>query len=188
MERSKGIPNAPLITEIEVVLHFIREEHKDTFADLQSLTRHESITFALIWTLFRHGTLVFNRHEFTEQDRILRVTRFEIMQTNEGIFGAIHCHVITHDGEHFGIADQRILIPSFEGERKIQSLPVFPISYHSDGCNIRKLAAERGQKFASLQCQTYGEISGMAACVDDHPVDPRKDLRKCRVSSNNKFC
>lgn len=181
LERLKGIPNTPLITEIEVTLHFIWEEHKTTFADLQSLTKHESITFSLLWTLFRHGTLVFNRHEFTEQDRILRVTRFEIMRTNEGIFGVIHCHVITHDGEHFGIADERLLIPSFDGERKIQSLPVFPISYHSDGSNIRKLAAKLGQKFASLQCQTYGEISGMAACVDEHPVDPQKDLRKCRA-------
>lgn len=181
LERSKCTPSTSLITEIEVVLHFIREEHKTTFSDLQSLTKHGSITFGLLWTLFRHGTLVFNRHEFTEQDRILRVTRFEIMQTNEGVFGAIHCHVITHDGEHFGIANQKLLIPSFDGERKIQSLPVFPISYHSDGSNIRKLAAKRGRKFASLQRQTYGEISGMAACVDERPVDPRKDLRKCRA-------
>lgn len=77
LERSKGTPNVPLISEIEVTLYFILEEHKTTFADLQSLTRHESITFDLLWTLFRHGTLVFNRHEFTEQDHILQVTRFE---------------------------------------------------------------------------------------------------------------
>lgn len=181
LERSKGTPNPPLISEIEVALHFIREEHKTTFADFQSLTRHESITFDLLWTLFRHGTLVFNRHEFTEQDYILRVTRFEIMETNEGIFAAIHCHVITDDGEHFGIANQKLLIPSFEGERKIQSLSVFPLFYHSNGRDIRELATKRGRRFASLQCQTYGEISGMAACVDDHPTDDRKDLRKYRA-------
>ncbi|KAG1840607.1 P-loop containing nucleoside triphosphate hydrolase protein [Suillus subalutaceus] len=147
-----------------------KEEHKNTFADFQSLTRNESITFDLLWTLFRYGTLVFNHHEFTEQDHILRFTRFEITLTNEGICAAIHCHVITHDGEHFRIANQRLLIPSFEGERKIQSLSVFPLLYHSNGPYIRELAAERGRRFASLQRQTYGEISGMTACVDDRKV------------------
>ncbi|KAG2060596.1 P-loop containing nucleoside triphosphate hydrolase protein [Suillus hirtellus] len=181
LERSKDTPNTSLISEIEVALHFTWEEYQTTFADFQSLTRHESITFDLLWTLFRHGTLVFSHHEFTEQDYILRATRFEIMRTNEGIFAAIHCHVITDDGKHFGIANQRLLIPSFEGERKIQSLSVFPLLYHSNGRNIRKIAAKRGRKFASLQSQTYGEISGMAACVDHHPMDDHKDLRKCRA-------
>ncbi|KAG2153016.1 P-loop containing nucleoside triphosphate hydrolase protein [Suillus bovinus] len=181
LEKSKSTPNTLLISEIEVALHFIWEEHKTTFADYQSLTRHGSITFDLLWTLFRHGTLVFNRHEFTEQDHILRTTRFEIMKTNEGIFAAIHCHVITDNGKHFGIANQRFLIPSFEGERKIQSLSIFPLSIHSNECEIRKFAAKRGRKFASLQCQTYGEISGMAACVNDHSMDNHRDLRKCKA-------
>ncbi|KAG2123316.1 P-loop containing nucleoside triphosphate hydrolase protein [Suillus cothurnatus] len=181
LERSKGTQNTALISDLEVALHFIQEEHKTTFADFQSLTRHESITFELLWALFRHGTLIYNRHEFTEQDHILRVTRFEIVEIDEEIFAAIHCHVITDDGEHFGIANQRFLIPPFKGERKIQSLSVFPLFYHSNGPGIRKLAAKRGQRFASLQCQTYGEISGMAACVDDHPTDDGKDLRKYRA-------
>ncbi|KAG2060600.1 P-loop containing nucleoside triphosphate hydrolase protein [Suillus hirtellus] len=177
LERSKGTPNAPLMSEIEVTFYFILEEHKTTFADLQSLTRHESITFDLLWTLFRHGTLVFNHHEFTKQDRILQATRFEITQTDKGIVATIYCHVITDDGEHFGIAEQELLIPSFTGERKIQSLSVFPLSFHSNERDIRKFVAKRGRKFASLQCQTYGEISGMVACVvnDD-------DVRKCRAS------
>ncbi|KAG1841871.1 hypothetical protein C8R48DRAFT_679168 [Suillus tomentosus] len=66
LETSKGTPNTALISEIEVALHLIHEEHETTFANLQSLARHESITFDLLWTLFRHGTLVFNRHEFIE--------------------------------------------------------------------------------------------------------------------------
>ncbi|KAG1749236.1 P-loop containing nucleoside triphosphate hydrolase protein [Suillus lakei] len=173
LEKSKETPNTPLIAEVEVALHFIREEHKTTFSDFELLTRHKSITFDLLWTLFRHGTLVCNRHEFTEQDCILRVVRFEIIRTDEGMAASINCHVVTDDGEHFGIADQSLLIPSFEGERKIQSLSVFPLFYHSSERDIRKLAAERGRRFASLQCQTYGEISGMAIGASD--------LRKCRA-------
>ncbi|KAG1838022.1 P-loop containing nucleoside triphosphate hydrolase protein [Suillus subalutaceus] len=180
LEKSNGTPNTALISEIEVVLHFIREQYETTFVDFKSLTRHESITFDLLWILFRHGTLVFNRHEFTEQDHILRATRFEIIQTNEGLFAEIHCHVITNDGERFGIANQRLRISSFEGERKIQSLSVFPLLYHSNGPKIRELAAKRGRKFAGLQCQTYGEISGMAACVDDRSQDDRQ-VRKYRA-------
>jgi hypothetical protein len=188
LERSKDAPSTLLISEIKVALHLTREEYQTTFADFQSLTRHGSITFDLLWTLLRHGTLAFSHHEFTEQDHILRATRSEIMRTNEGILAAIRCHAISNDGKHFGIANQRLLVPSFEGERKIQSLSVFPLLYHSNGRNIRELAAKRGRKFASLQCQTYGEISGMAACVNHHPMDDHKDLRKCRVSSNNQFC
>ncbi|KAG1879131.1 P-loop containing nucleoside triphosphate hydrolase protein, partial [Suillus subluteus] len=44
-------------------------------------------------------------------------------------------------------------------------LSVFPLLYHSNGPYIRELAAKQGWKFASLQHQTYSEISRMAACA-----------------------
>jgi hypothetical protein len=152
-----------LIADINVAIQYIHEDHAGNFADLQSLTAEQSITFDLLWALFPANTLVFNHHQYTEQKRILKAQDFQIRQRQDrSYYAEIMCDIIVNDGNTFGIAQEAIEIDIFKGTRKIYELPVFPLRFYRDQDALREHALQRGRKFAGLIRHTYGEISGPA--------------------------
>lgn len=152
-----------VIADINVAIQYIYEDHAGNFADLQSLTAEQSITFDLLWALFPANTLVFNHHQYTEQKCILKVQGFEIKQReNLSVYAEVMCDVIVDDGNTFGIAQQPLEIDAFKGTRKIYELPVFPLRFYHDQDALREYAIQRGRKFVGLVGHTYGEISGPA--------------------------
>ncbi|TFK33931.1 P-loop containing nucleoside triphosphate hydrolase protein [Crucibulum laeve] len=162
-ERSKEVPDEAIITDLQVALDYIEEDLTSTFDDLEKLSSGNSITFNLLWTIFAPNTLVYNYHQHTEQDRILKVLRFAIrMRRDYSKYALITCAVITNDGNSFGIAEEPIEIDEFSGARLVQDLPLYPLKDHSRCHEIKTMAIERGKRFALLDEPAYGEISGPA--------------------------
>jgi hypothetical protein len=164
---AKEMSNDPLdealIADINVAIQYIYEDHAGNFADLQSLTADQTITFDLLWALFPGNTLVFNHHQYTEQKRVLKAQSFEIKRRQDrSVYAEIMCDIIVNDGNTFGIAQEPIEIDMFRGTRKIYELPVFPLRFYGDHDALREHALQRGRKFAGLVGHTYGEISGPA--------------------------
>ncbi|OAX38624.1 P-loop containing nucleoside triphosphate hydrolase protein [Rhizopogon vinicolor AM-OR11-026] len=152
-----------MIADINVAIQYIHEDHAGNFADLQSLTADQSITFDLLWALFPSNTLVFNHHQYTEQKRILKVQAYEIKKReDESIYAEVMGDVIVDDGNTFGIAQEPLEIDAFKGTRKIHELPVFPLRFFRDQDALREHALQRGRKFTGLVGHTYGEITGPA--------------------------
>ncbi|KAG0704003.1 P-loop containing nucleoside triphosphate hydrolase protein [Suillus ampliporus] len=162
-EMLKDPRDEALIADVNVAIQYIQEDHAGNFADLQSLTADQSITFDLLWALFPANTSVFNHHQYTEQRRILKAQRF-LMRTREdrSVYAEITCDIIVNDGNTFGIAQEPIEIDAFKGTRKIYELPVFPLRFYRDQDALREHAIQRGRKFAGLAAHAYGEISGPA--------------------------
>ena len=73
------------------------------------------------------NTLVYNRHDSTEQDRILLARSFDLDCRNGVLYADIECDVITDDESTFGFARVCLSIPKFAGARKIQELAVYPL-------------------------------------------------------------
>ena len=152
-----------LIADINVAIQYVLEDHATNFADLQSLTALQSITFDLLWALFPPNTLVFHHHQYTEQERILQVRSFDVGQREDrSVYANVTCDIVVDDGNAFGIAQESVEIDMFKGTRKIYELAAFPLRFYRDQDALRERALQRGRKFATLIGHTYGEISGPA--------------------------
>ena len=66
------------------------------------------------------------------------------------------------DGKQFGYGGISEEIGEFRGARKITSLPVYPLKYHKNEEQLRKMLIERGKKFVALGGVHYKSHQGMA--------------------------
>ncbi|ETW80179.1 AAA+-type ATPase [Heterobasidion irregulare TC 32-1] len=161
-EEARCLRNAELIADLETAIQFVEEDFASTLVDFKKLATQQEITFDLLWALIVPNTLVYNRHDPTEQDEILLARSFDLDRSNGVLYANIKCDVVTDDGNAFGLAQVCLSIPRFAGVRKIQELVVYPLDYHRDKYTLRRHAAERGRKFAKMVEPTFCEISGQA--------------------------
>ena len=54
------------------------------------------------------------------------------------------------DGQNFGPVERRIPLVSFEGEKNILELPLYPLRFREDAYRIKDTMLERGKKFREL--------------------------------------
>ncbi|KAK4697809.1 hypothetical protein P7C71_g314, partial [Lecanoromycetidae sp. Uapishka_2] len=54
------------------------------------------------------------------------------------------------DGQKFGPVEKRMQLASFEGEKKITDLPMYPLRFRKDASEFEAKMLERGQKFREL--------------------------------------
>ena len=60
------------------------------------------------------------------------------------------------DGQRFGPVEKRLQLMSFEGEKNIVDLPIYPLRYHKDADQFKEAMLARGKKFRELSAaNTY---------------------------------
>ncbi|UKZ64172.1 uncharacterized protein TrAtP1_005391 [Trichoderma atroviride] len=92
---------------------------------------------------------------------------------SEGSF-LIECFYIHFDGTQFGPVNRTFQIASFQGERKITSLPVIPLKCFPDQKNIKEKLRQRGKKFAELsnpKSTSHREYKGLTLDKNVEQVD-----------------
>jgi uncharacterized protein DUF7025 len=62
----------------------------------------------------------------------------------------LECVYFVFDGNQFGPILKSFIIRKFEGEKDIQSLPVYPLTLDSNHVNLRKQLLKRGERYAEL--------------------------------------
>ena len=62
----------------------------------------------------------------------------------------IECFYIDFDGTEYGPVNKIVMIRRFEGEKDINSLPVFPLICDPNSVATRKTLQDRGKRFAVL--------------------------------------
>lgn len=75
------------------------------------------------------------------------------------------------DGRNFGPVEERFRIPSYEGEKKVTDLPLFPLRFRKDAATIRSQMLDRGAKFCDLCTIVHREYNGLSA------VEPKEQVR-----------
>lgn len=151
-----------LVEEIKTAIEFTLEEHGGTFAKLEGLVSRGEITFDLLWALIPPNTLVYRYDDLTEQSQILLARQLSIENRQGQIYASVACDSIYNGGEVFGIVQSEFTIAAFRGARKIQELPLFPLSLHDKRDEIATNALSRGRKLALLQKPQYYELTGAA--------------------------
>ncbi|KAF5342476.1 hypothetical protein D9611_001266 [Ephemerocybe angulata] len=165
-ERSARNPDQEFIEDLEIALAFVEEDHGSTFTDMDALlydTDTPSVTFDLLWTLYRPGSLAYSYDEFTDQGRIVRVQTFAIHNSpTKGVYALIQTQMVAHDGKTFGTAAVYFEIPMFAGTRPLKDLPVYPLEHFPEREALKQRALKRGKKFVDLLQHSFHEVSGSA--------------------------
>ncbi|KAI0424190.1 hypothetical protein F5Y09DRAFT_347977 [Xylaria sp. FL1042] len=142
-------------------------------------TAAERVKFSDLWSLFRVGDLICmpaageTAGRYHEIWRIYRIElpapeatypsfgwefyMDEVQQNKKDTFN-IFAYYIDHDGNSFGAVRHTFNIPSFPGERLIESLEVFPIRYRMDHQQVLASLRDTGrqfQKFLTDRHQSY---------------------------------
>lgn len=75
------------------------------------------------------------------------------------------------DDRNFGPVEKRLRIISFDEEKKVTDLPLFPLRFHKDTSKIRSQMLDRGTKFCDLCTIVHREYNGLSA------VEPKEQVR-----------
>ncbi|KAH7104373.1 P-loop containing nucleoside triphosphate hydrolase protein [Auriculariales sp. MPI-PUGE-AT-0066] len=172
-EQKKQERDENLISDIQAAIHVVVEDQGKLLLDMTKLTVKREISFQLLWAIFTPNSLVFQRHQLTEQDRVMLVRRSGYGERQDFTkYLRVVSDMIHDDGNAFGFARQEIDINEFRGLRSISQLPVYPLEYHPDKDTVYFRAVEQGKRFVRMPLHSYHEISGQA--MRDPPMSDRR--------------
>lgn len=199
------------IIHLRALLKFMKEDMKAVFERHHLLRSSEAseatlVGFRDLWHLFMAGDLVVT--DDPSPSRIYRVSILpacdlfsskrpvtEIRMRSEGShkqvesvykqesmsFLNVDVFYFDFDGRNFGPVEKRFRILSYEGEKKVTDLPLFPLRFRKDAASIRSQMLDRGTKFCDLCTIVHREYNGLSA------VEPKEQvwfLRSTQLTGN----
>ncbi|PVF92589.1 P-loop containing nucleoside triphosphate hydrolase protein [Serendipita vermifera] len=165
-ENAKNEPDQALLSDLEVLIVFVEEHFEKAIGDLKVLLPKSMITFDTLWAIFKPNTYLYTYDELTEQFVILLLRQFqETYDEANNPMVQVACDHISDDGRLFGVVRSTVFVASkYEGARRIQDLPIYPLSYHDDPHELREKGIARGRKFVEMNTKRreYLEVKGAA--------------------------
>lgn len=148
------------ISELRLLTQHLEDVFQPTFEKLSSLLERREITYDVLWTYFKPGILVYMDCPSTGLPRCARLSFGLETQTDRKIkCFEIQGEYLDFDGEVFGESTETVQINIFQGARRIESLPVYPLHFHPDPA-IRSRLVLNGRKFTSLMSCHHRQYHG----------------------------
>ncbi|KAF4454678.1 hypothetical protein F53441_2756 [Fusarium austroafricanum] len=150
--------------QLKVLINYLDHDFDSTKESLYPMLRTGLITFDLLWALWKPGILIYTTtYGSTSEPRAFKVESAHLLQSLvRGSYYHIEGKYMEFDGKRFGYGNISIEIDSFQGAKKIRSLPCYPMKYHHNEKNLRLDLIERGKKFVSLSGVHYRNYQGIA--------------------------
>jgi hypothetical protein len=123
------------IAQCKLLLSYIDEDYTATRKALRPMLKAGTITYDLVWALFKPNTIAFTPTYHNKDDpRCFKVdTAYEYESWMTGIKSwYVDGKYLEYDGKSFGLGDHQITIQAFKGHKKITSLSAYPLKYHKD--------------------------------------------------------
>lgn len=149
---------------LKILVKYLDKDYAETKKTLYPLLDNNTITFDLLWALFKPNTIAYTpTYSANDEPRAFKIE----YATKESSFmkGQWYCiegRYLEYDGKSFGMGTMATDVEAFKGPRKISSLSCYPLKYHRDPQGLKTKLIERGKKFVSLQGMNYRFHKGMA--------------------------
>ena len=157
---------------LKVLVKYLDTDYAETKKALNAILNSNTITFDLMWALFKPNTIAYASTYGNEDEprafKVESVTKYTHFIDGESY--RIKGHYLSYDGKRFGMVSIAEAINAFKGSRKITSLDCYPLHHHREADDLRAKLIERGRKFASLKGQNYKYHQGMAFCRKEQGV------------------
>jgi hypothetical protein len=127
-------------------------------------------TFASLWLLLKPGCDVYVQEYGQLNAYVVDAVHGGIDRSGSSYIAGKHTIRVwnlVHNGKTIVRRSKTIVVPAFDGELDITSLPLFPTSFHDklDGGALRNALVERGNKFLRIaRSPTFLEYTGPGLC------------------------
>ncbi|KAK2594599.1 hypothetical protein QQS21_007684 [Conoideocrella luteorostrata] len=150
--------------QLKVLIKYLDKDYAKVKESLYPMLDSGIITFDCLWALWKPNTLVYSTTYGSAEDPRLFKVNMAVQHTSvlKGTSYIVDGKYLEFDGKQFGHGFVVEEIPEFQGTRKINSLPFYPLEYHSGESKLRQMLIERGKKFVSLNRAHYKAYSGVA--------------------------
>lgn len=152
------------IAQCKLLVDYIDKDYTKIRKRLEPMLQAGTITFDLIWALFKPNTFAYTPTYGNKDDpRCFKVDyAFKEKSFMNQEWWSIEGRYLEYNGKIFGLGEHSVKIDAFKGPRKITSLDTYPMCYHKDPEGLRKTLIERGKKFVALQGMNYRFHVGLA--------------------------
>ena len=188
------------IVHLRAMVSFMKNEMQDVFAKHRLLRsdKAETVAYRDLWHLFGVGDLVVTDDESNPKTpKFYRVSILpacdvfssrrpvkKIKLRNDGthqqvesVFKEQSMRMLSvdlfsfdYDGDRFGPIETRVSIVSYEGEKNIFDLPLYPIRFRKDAARFKAEMLERGNKFCDLTKIAYRDYNGLSVTEPQEQV------------------
>jgi hypothetical protein len=162
-----------------LLVDYLKSAYADTTQNMLSLLSTGSITYELLWALFKPNALVYTTCSGTHKPRCVRYNFGEEKKTIAGTkYWSLNCCYLDFNGEDVGLFPIELKIAKFRGAKPIDALTAFPLQYHTETTRVRANLLRCGRKFMRLRGAHYYYCNGSAFYMrDGEPVEVRIDGR-----------
>ena len=123
------------IAQCKLLLKYLDEDYDATRKALKPMLKAGTITYDLVWALFKPNTIAFTSTYTNKDDpRCFKVDftyEYESWMTGMKSW-VVDGRYLEYDGKGFGLGDHQVTIQAFKGHKKITSLAAYPLKYHKD--------------------------------------------------------
>ena len=194
------------IIHLRALVAFMKNEMQDVFAKHRLLRsdKAEMVAYRDLWHLFEVGDIVVTDNKSNQETpKFYRVSILPVCnvfasrrpvkkiklrndgthQQVESVFKEQPMNVLSvdlfsfdYDGDKFGPIETRIDVVSYEGEKKILELPLYPIRFLKDAAILKAEMLERGTKFCDLTNIAYRDYNGLSVAEPQEQVSFRSKI------------
>ncbi|KAF9895043.1 hypothetical protein FE257_004671 [Aspergillus nanangensis] len=150
-------------SHLKVLLKYLDADYAETKKTLYPLLEANTITFELLWALFKPNTIAYSpTYGNQDEPRAFKI-EYATKESSfmKGQWYNIEGRYLEYDGKTFGMGTMAAEVESFKGARKITSLGCYPLKYHRESEEIKTKLIERGKKFVALRGMNYRFHKGM---------------------------
>lgn len=149
---------------LKILIRYLDKDYADIKKTLYPLLDSNTITFDLLWALFKPNTIAYTQTYSTPDEPRAFKIEYATKESSfmKGQWYSIEGRYLEYDGKAFGMGTMAAEVESFKGPRKISSLACYPLKYYREPEALRAQLIERGKKFVSLQGMNYRFHKGMA--------------------------
>ncbi|EDN06485.1 predicted protein [Histoplasma mississippiense (nom. inval.)] len=148
---------------LALLIDCIKRAYRETTERLQALLAECTITYDLLWALFKPGQPICTSCRGSGKPRSLIYDSSENKKTKQGVeYFELTGRYFDFDGEVFGEVESRVSIFKFHGAVPISKLAAFPLQYHPTREAMEKHLRKCGQRFIKMMASHHCHYQGVA--------------------------
>ncbi|THH32852.1 hypothetical protein EUX98_g1320 [Antrodiella citrinella] len=185
-KKNRSTEEGYIYSSVNVLIEYIRKDYRSTLATIASLLSHGEITFDLLYAVMIPRTVLVTECPSTNEPRALQLVSATKIQTMSGGFCDLLCESIdavdqisqndpwaqssvetevrkAGGGKTFGRVQNRVIIPSFKGAVKINTLDAYPLRFHHAQAELKLKLLARGKKWVEMRGIHHMQYRGSAS-------------------------
>lgn len=159
-----------VLASVNLLLNTLTSDYANTISTINRLKSHSEITWDLIYAILVPQSIIVTRCAVTGAPRLFKLESAVQTSVDGKSCYQLNCtsmdlvdRPVTQSVGVAKVTTQILLVKSFRGTVKIESLDAYPIRFHPDAPKLCEMIRERGKKWVSLNGVHHKQFNGIGA-------------------------